>query len=277
MIITKLQGGLGNQLFQYAVGRHLALKNNAQLKFDLSFYGVPENASFRPFELGSFQLASTVTPKNNRWNYQLKRLAGKLGLIKLITERNTSYNQSVLAAKGNVYLEGYWQSERYFAAISDTIRHDLTFPEPVPEDRLEIIDQIKKNLSVAVHIRRGDYVKLSNYVDLGESDYYKKAVDLISSKLDNIVYFIFSDDIDWVKQNIHLQGNCVYVEKSENALVDLQLISLCQHQIIANSSFSWWGAWLNKNPTKTIIAPNRWFSDPQINTSDIIPSGWIKI
>jgi len=182
----------------------------------------------------------------------------------------------------NIYLEGYWQSEKYFKHIESIIRNDFTYINETDSDNLKILNRIKGSESIAIHFRRGDYInnrKTNEVHGICSMEYYNSAVDYIAQKVSSPYFFIYSDDIEWVKRNLSIKYNKMFVDINtpEKASNDLRLISNCKHQIIANSSFSWWGAWLNQNPEKIVIAPKKWFMDEKRNTSDLIPEKWIRL
>ena len=177
------------------------------------------------------------------------------------------------------YYIGYWQSEKFFKDISDEIRKDFSFPKFTSEKNLEILKLIKSYNSVSIHIRRGDYLQNRGFNGLAPLEYYQKAIEYIKNKIENPHFFIFSNDIEWCRKNLSIE-NSYYIDwnRGEESYRDMQLMSLCKHNIIPNSTFSWWGAWLNKNPNKIVIAPEKWFNDcVNIDYSNIVPETWIKI
>jgi Glycosyl transferase family 11 len=178
-------------------------------------------------------------------------------------------------------LDGYWQSEKYFIDCSKLIRKDFTFKNELDSYNLKLKSKIDKTNSVSIHIRRGDYVNNLNTNathGLCSIDYYIKAVNYITERIESPYFFVFSDDIEWAKKNIMLNFPCQFISHNigSKSYLDMQLMSLCKHNVIANSSFSWWGAWLNSNDNKIVIAPRKWFA---VNTDicDLIPSNWISL
>lgn len=287
MITVDLFGGLGNQMFQYALGRHLALKNSAHLV--LRFVGA-EASTKREYALQCFKLAegvvNEVSPKFTPFS-KLRRVLGRFSssdwLELLVREEGFAFDPRILELEGrNIHLSGYWQSEKYFKDIRTTILEDFTFTHPLSRCNEIILEGIKNSNSVSVHARRGDYVvdpKTHEYHGVCSPDYYRKAVEIIAKKVKNPVFYFFSDDIGWVKKNLKNKYKNVYVDwnNGDQSYIDMQLMSRCKHNILANSSFSWWGAWLNQNPDKIVVAPKRWFQDPSVDTRDLIPKGWLKI
>lgn len=300
MIIVRLTGGLGNQMFQYALGRHLAEKNSTLLKLDLSGF---ETYKLRRYALHCFKIWEHVatieeivafkrmgTQRVNRW---VSKIGNKLGVLPpatsdfyqdnvVIKEKQLSFDSSTLEAKGNIYLDGYWQSEKYFSAIRDILLREFDFKYGQDARSKELAEQIRKTQSVSLHIRRGDYVHnpLTNQVHgVCSLDYYQEAVNRVIQKMPDSHFYIFSDDHAWVGENFKLDYPATMVDynNASRNYEDLRLMSLCSHQIIANSSFSWWAAWLNQNKEKLVFAPQHWFNDFSLDTQDLIPDGWIKI
>lgn len=290
MIITKLSGGLGNQMFQYAVGQAIAKKNKAILKMDLSGYDNQTGMTPRQYELFLFNIQENFsTPDDNKKikgrepNNLFKKFLNKLHIKyykpNYIKEKHFNFNPEILKLKDDIFLDGYWQTEKYFKDIEDIIRSEFTLKTEYSNLNPELIAKISSCNSVSMHIRRDDYITNQNtneFHGIYSLDYYKKAIDLIAEKFPNPIIFIFSDDLKWCEENIKIKYPIVFVKGNKN-YEDLIIMSKCQHNIIANSTFSWWGAWLNNNPNKIIIAPQKWFNNPNINYSDIIPSTWIKI
>ncbi len=181
-----------------------------------------------------------------------------------------------------MYLQGYWQSEKYFKDIEKIIRDDFTFSEEPDYQNKQMADTIKCCEAVSLHVRRGDYVSnpvTTEYHGICSEDYYRRAVREVERYCKNPQFFVFSDDPSWAKENLETGYPTTIIDfnGSEKDYEDLRLMSLCQHHIIANSSFSWWGAWLSWNPQKIVIAPKKWFNRPEINTQDLIPESWIRI
>ncbi len=293
MIIARIHNGLGNQMFQYALGRYLAHKHQTELVLDIQERNDPAN--HRTFELGIFEVQgrlatgadmprSLCIPKGSirRQAYKLCRLVHKSDAVSIVIEPHFHFDRSILDTPDNAYLDGYWQSEKYFKEIESIIRREFTLKSTLAGKNLEIARQIEDTLSVAVHVRRGDYVaNASLYEKHGvcSLEYYHRAFDYILSKYTNPAFYIFSDDIDWAKNHIQIDSPIFFLNHNSGAgsHEDMRLMRLCKHNIIANSTFSWWAAWLNSNTDKTVIAPQSWFNDPYLDTVDLIPNGWIKL
>jgi hypothetical protein len=259
MIITKIQGGLGNQMFQYAYGKHLSTKYNTDLKLDIRFYDYPATPK-REFILNKFSNTFTNTDMNFSLTGQVYKIDDDFNYKELTNPLNDNY-----------YLDGYWQSEKYFKESEFIISEDFK-PNEETLSKLLRTPFIDSN-TISLHVRRGDYLNSNGYHPVQSIEYYKNAVGQIG-EYDYI--FIFSDDIKWCKENLNFK-NIIFIEGFTD-IEDLYLMSLCKHNIIANSTFSWWGAWLNSNPNKIVIAPKKWFGDrANLNESDIIPSNWIRL
>lgn len=281
MIVVKIMGGIGNQLFQYALGRNLAVKNNTDLKLDLSSF---KNNPTRIFALNAFNIRATeATPKqipyykrDIRKSKLRSRFSEYFNLCSPVyDESHFHFDENVLNCKSPKYLFGYWQSERYFKEISSVIKADLTLKKPTNKKVSAVANLIKKKNSISLHIRRGDYLNNQTHPILS-LDYYSKGLALLEPKLKNPAIFIFSDDINWCKANLNLNQEHYFVDGNKD-WEDLYLISLCENHIIANSSFSWWGAWLSDFKDKIVIAPNNWFTPNDYLTQDLVPKNWIKI
>lgn len=286
MIIVRLKGGLGNQLFQYSVAKQLSVKHNIPLKLDLSFLELEADASDytkRHFELDKFKINAEIsTPE------EVERLMqkGRRNLFKKtqIRERRFGLFKVNLKIRNDCYLNGYWQSEKYFKDIKELIREEFIFKEML--DGKYFIDlqyQITLSNSVSVHFRRGDYVsskKVNQLFEVCSIDYYQRAVKLISERIAMPKLFVFSDDISWVKSHFHTQFPMFFVDTSDPLLhSDFRLMSMCKHHIIANSTYSWWAAWLNPNKEKIVVAPRKWYKNKrkQRQAADLVPKEWIKI
>jgi len=281
LVIVKLRGGLGNQMFQYAIGRNLALKNNTMLKFDVSEL---ERDKLRHYELEIFNISGSIASK---FMMMFIRIFNNRILSKIldqyyfyIKQQDRYFNEKILAEEGNIYLDGYWQSENYFKEIRNIIIRDFTIKFTPDKKNKSMLEKIKYSNSVCIHIRRGDYIsnkKTSEVHGDCSLKYYHNAVKIISKKVKNPIFFIFSDDSQWVKDNLKFEYPTIYVNinSPKKGYEDLRLMSNCKHFIIANSSFSWWGAWLSNNSNKIVCAPKRWFRSA--DEGDIVPKSWIRV
>ena len=293
MIVVKLMGGLGNQVFQYATGRTLALKHQAELKLDLSFLNSdPKNIyTKRELELHVFNVSADIASSKELEPFYKRTLFQRI-VTKIFSifpskyfignPKGFEYDVAFESYPNNSYLNGYWQSEKYFNSIREILLKDLVIKKEMSEQCKLTKDLILNSNSVSLHIRRGDYLSDKNANEFHGTlplDYYYKAMAHLNVLYKDLKVFIFSDDMDWVKANLKLTNECVYVDfnTGENSVFDMYLMSQCKHNIIANSSFSWWGAWLNQNSQKTVIAPEKWFADKNLNTKDLIPNSWLKM
>jgi len=296
MIAVKLMGGLGNQMFQYALGRKLALKHGTSLMLDTSALGVEiPNTTFREYELKHFSIdASTGTSQDifmelfqevGGVKFNLAKTKRKLGFSlkapNLIKERGFAFQPQALSARNNSYLQGYWQSEKYFKDIRPQLLNDFSPREPVGKINQDLIDEFRNLDVVSVHVRRGDYVtapKIAEAHGHCTLEYYRRAFQAIEDSIETPCYCFFSDDIEWVKQNIKVKGQGFYVDHNHDmGYKDLFLMAHCKHHIIANSSFSWCGAWLGRNPDKIVVRPERWFNVSHLDTSDLCPAEWLLV
>jgi hypothetical protein len=290
MIISRLCGGLGNQLFQYAAGRRLADARGVDLILDLSWFDRHEFFDTqRDYELDHYSINARKANSNEKFWFQFHR--GKiLSHIPFIPkrwlyykERAFNFDSRLIDLPDNSYIEGYWQSYKYLVGIESKLRDEL-IPRKIfsYQDRLiETKIFSSEGGSVSLHVRRGDYVtnlKAAKNHGLCSQIYYEKAVENILSHVKKPHFFIFSDDIEWVHKNMTLPGKVTYVghNGTKNAFQDLRLMSICDHHIVANSSFSWWGAWLSGKDEGCVIAPINWFADGR-STDDLTPSHWVRL
>jgi hypothetical protein len=293
MVIVRLVGGLGNQLFQYAAARRLAIWHNTTFKLDISAF---ESYTRRVYSLYPFNIQEDfATPEEvvrlrepsqgrlRRAVFRLKRMLRPYNQRTSLREwRLNPYNPNFLRTSAQVYLDGYWQTEKYFVDIADIVRREFTIKYAQDLQNRAVAEEIAATQAVSVHVRRGDYVSdppTSQVHGVCGLDYYARCVSLIAQKVPSPHFFVFSDDPDWVVQNLHLDYPTTLVSQVDpsKSYEDLRLMSLCRHHIIANSSFSWWGAWLNAKPGKLVFAPQRWFQDTSVDTRDLLPEGWIKV
>lgn len=293
-VIIKIFGGLGNQMFQYAFGRSLSHALNLPLKADITFQNNKQKSSnYRRYELSYFKLSLAIAKPNeiplNKEPLIYKLLGFKIPKqpvtrIKenLLYRYDTELLSSLMKSTNSLYLDGYWQSYKYFDNIRQDLLNDFTPKGNLSKSQSELISLIKKSNSVAIHIRRGDYVsnpKANAHHGLCSVDYFKSAVDYITGKVSDAQFFIFSDDIDWCKGNLQIEGDVTYIIPDEvTPTVDLHMMSQCRHFIISNSSFSWWAAWLSVHADKIVIAPRDWLRNNVENCmDDLIPQTWIRM
>jgi hypothetical protein len=290
MIVVRLMGGLGNQMFQYAVGCNLATIRGTELGLDLGWFddqGARAPAT-RAYELDAFDLQVQLVRLSQRRVDALEGFAPRLlaplrwipPRLTVVREKSTSFDASIFAAPGSSLLIGYWQSERYFDIVAEAVRDQLSFHRSAEPADPELLRAIEDTPSLGIHVRRGDYVtsETTNLMHgtLGPA-YYDQAASYVSAHRDIQRIFVFSDDPDWAEAHLEFQLPTTYVRTKGRAADDLHLLQLCTHQVIANSSFSWWAAWLNDNPEKLVVAPKQWFRDPAIDTTDLTPRTWHRL
>ncbi len=278
-------------MFQYAAARALSLKLSCKLKIDLRDF--LDYKLHQGFELGKlFNIEANIASSEEvssviGWQHanSMRRLFRKSKLRyfrhkNYVVEPSLSYWSYFGQLKENSYLDGYWQSEKYFIEFTDIIRNEFSYKLPLSDENNEIAKHISQVNAVSLHVRRGDYITNAKnaYIGVCSLDYYQLAIEYIKRKIENPTFFVFSDDIDWVKDNLVVGAKSVFINHNKGAesYNDMRLMSLCKHHIIANSSFSWWGAWLNKNPEKIVIAPKQWFAS-DIKNNDLVPINWISL
>ncbi|MDQ8205630.1 alpha-1,2-fucosyltransferase [Pelagicoccus sp. SDUM812003] len=266
MIIVRVSGGIGNQLFQYAIGRAASHHHQVPLKLDTT--------SYETYTLhNGFRLKQFLTQSEIAKEQEIRRLKGADNLIYRalrragIIKRNTYYSEKertifdpVALSKNPVYLDGYWQNEKYFSNIRQILLQETQPSEPLSTQAQDLFLMTQRSNTVSIHVRRGDYL---NHPEIGvlSLDYYKNATDYIKSKVQSPKFYIFSNDLEWCEQNLNFIKNPIYVNNTVTEIDDITLMSQCQHNIIANSSFSWWAAWLNQRTHKIVISPKKWMAE----------------
>lgn len=280
MIIARLSDGLGNQMFQYAFGRALALRRGVPLRLEISAY---QRDPKRVYGLNQFlideafvsndELQQVVTrpldPHQPWWDQPVVR------------SPHFHYSEDTPRVPSAGFFIGYWQSERYFADIAPLIRLEFTPKQPLAGLNLEVARQIVTRNAVSLHVRRGDYVAdptVNALHGVCGLDYYRQAIAHIAERVEKPEFFIFTDDPDWVRSHLRPSFPAYLITHNAAAPVeDLRLMSLCRHHVIANSSFSWWGAWLGEKPGQVVCAPQTWFTGYPHDTRDLIPARWTRL
>jgi hypothetical protein len=292
MIIVRLLGGLGNQMFQYATGRALAARRGAPLKLDLSAFRVYPLRSYR---LDNFRIAATLAeasdvagvrgtdrgPLRRRIQAAVERRRPYYRR-RMVQEPHYHFDPNLRRVGRNAYLVGFWQSEKYFGDIRDALLAELSVAEPPDPANRRVLERIDATDSISLHVRRGDYVSDPNNQRIYAAcspRYYRDALDTILPRLGEPHVFVFSDDITWAKEHLRFPCPTTFVDHNgaERDYEDMRLMSRCRHHVIANSSFSWWGAWLARDPAKQVVAPLLWFNDPAVDTRDVIPASWLRL
>lgn len=283
MIIVELNGGLGNQMFQYAL--YLQLKKNGRnVKIDKSSRYEPD--AYRHFGLEAFDIEknyaalneiSQYTDESSEFSHRLRRkLLGKKE--KIFNEADEKFLGEIFEQREGI-VTGFWQSEQYFKGVKEQIWMLYNKERVLDSTNYEILKDIKNTNSVSVHIRRGDYTWNDIFAVFGgicTAEYYEKAISYFRSKYKDSKFYIFTNEPEWARQN-YGEDDCLTVgcNGEEKGYLDLYLMSFCKHHIIANSSFSWWGAWLGRNKDKEVVAPNKW--NNKKNDTKIFCEGWIRI
>jgi len=283
MIAVRLIGGLGNQMFQYAAGRALADRLGTELLLDTRDF---EHYSLYNYGLHKFAIDIPVASPLQlarwpSWFRRGSRLLRRMGIYtRWYAEIQFKYDAAWESIQDGTMIDGYFQSERYFTGIAATLRREFVPVASLSTQNAHLAELARNCKSVAIHVRRGDYVTNLNTLKVHgvcSPAYFEASIAYMRERLENPRFFVFSNDMAWARENLELGDNAIFVTGNEqNPEIDIYLMSQCRHQIIANSSFSWWGAWLNSLEEKMVIAPKRWFAKP-IDTCDLIPGEWIKI
>ena len=297
MFIIEIIGGLGNQMFGYAFS--MAMENHygkdsvtlytGRFKEATDNYGYELNRVFGIDDPIIDDKKKVEHLIDNSWTLMARARRKFLGTKSTYLNEDLSnwFDPRVFNLDPNkrMYIQGLWQDESYFKDIRPLILEKFRFKAELNDVNKQILSKIIDANSVSLHVRRGDYVSNPQYVnflgDVCSYDYYYKALNQLDKEESELSVFVFSDDIEWAKANLDfLEGRDVTLidhNKGLDSYVDMQLMSNCKHNIIANSTFSWWGAWLNQNPQKKVMAPKRWFKDPAYSRNHIVPDDWIKI
>ena len=290
MIIIKVMGGLGNQMFQYSLAKALECRGK-EVKLDISYYdNIPQGDTIRKFELDRFfcNIGKATYKEIAQYTNPIRKLIDAFGEhTKLyeptcLVESVYSFNPKIFNID-NGYLIGYWQTEKYFKDVRDVLLHEFRFDKMNMTIRnIKLQEEIlNSENTVSIHVRAGDYLNQynrENFGDICTNDYYNNACKYCVDKLGQVKFYLFTNDADWVRNNIKLdEYNYTIVDwnSEEDGWIDMYFMSICQNNIIANSSFSWWGAWLNTNPEKIVISPRKW--ENNVVVQDIIPEEWIRI
>jgi hypothetical protein len=295
MIIVKLEGGHSNQLFHYAAGRRLADHLGVDLLLDKSWFtNVIQGDTVRIYELQDYKFKQKFIDRdqfalveNKPEDFRAKIYKFTKGRskprVKHYRERGHSFDKMVLKLPDNTFLDGFWQNEKYFKDIRSTLLEEVDLKTKPSSKNAKWLNQIRSSNSISLHIRRGDYVEnksTNKFHGVMSPEYYQKGLTLLAKKTGqkDFKLFIFSNDIEWCKQNLKFNYPVTFIDGNNSGAEDMRLMKHCKHNIMANSSFSWWGAWLNQNPDKIVIAPKAWFQDKEANKeTDIVPPGWVRL
>ncbi len=298
MILVRLMGGLGNQMFQYACGLRLAEKHHTELKIDLTLLldrsTKNPHAVWREFDLAEvFHVSAPLANEKEIAYFNpnpqtfFERVANKVRQIysppRVFIQSQSGFDSTVPALPDNYCLVGQFQSEKFFFPAKDKVREEFSFKHALLEKETDLAEEIQKSNSVCINVRRGDYVtnpiysKSLGFVGL---PYYKKSISLISNKDQELKLFVFSDEVEWCKKHFDFPLATTFVSHDyagPKFRSYFQLMSLCKHFVIPNSTFAWWAAWLGQREGSTVIAPARWSADGSQQSSDRIPPHWIQI
>lgn len=290
-VIARIEGGLGNQLFQYAAARSLADRLGCDLVLDLR--GLTENGSW-PFQLSLYRIRASIADPGQiaelpnwrasrlgRFRARLAQSMPALFSFPVFWPRSFAFDPRFERISRPVYLVGYWQSERYFAWNRARLLQDIQLVDAV-SPATPLLEQIRSTPSVALHIRRGDYVSnaaAAQFHGLCDLSYYQRAVEALKAECPDIQVFVFSDEPNWARANLQLgvPTHIVDANPPDKGYIDMELMRHCRHHVIANSSFSWWGAWRCEYPGQRVYAPSRWFADSGVDTSDVVPAAWTRL
>jgi hypothetical protein len=288
MIIVKIYGGMANQLFQYAAGYALSMHHATALKIDTSYFQEKNKDTKRSFALDKFNINYELASQEEiddvfkfrsidyAWNKFLptskKRFYG---------EKKPGFNEHFFDLSDTVYLRGYFQSEKYFIDCQKSLLEQYQVKTNGLEPVLPLAEILKNSNSVALHIRLGDYLNptLSSIMAPFDIAYYQRAVDYFQQHIIHPTFYVFSDQIQLAKDLLKIDAEFVFVDEkmSANSDTDFYLMQSCQHQIIANSTFSWWAAYLNKHTHKIVVAPQKWYKDHFGDATDLYPNNWVVL
>ena len=282
-------------MFQYAAARRLAHMHNTELRLDITGYAnTDQKDTPRSYELNCFKINAGIATAEDlsrvksadhvrKFHEKVARRLGTTSAIYQYGEPGPRFDERAMRMRDNTYLTGWWQNEKYFVDIKNILQKEF-LPKTKPTgNNIKWLEQAKSTNSISVHVRRSDYLtnKHANvFHGLASIDYYNAAALCLKTLVNNPHFFIFSDDIDWCRRTLKLGKNVTFVKGNDGskAYEDLRIMGNCQHNIIANSSFSWWGAWLNQNKDKVVIAPRVWFQDKKANReTEIVPNNWMKM
>lgn len=287
MIVVRCFGGLGNQMFQYAFYEYLKVNNPENIYFDISDFRVHNHhQGFELRDIFNVDFLETNKRALNRISFEknnlLNRALGKLFHLQI--NRNTEFSETLQGvvvpfAKFNqdIFFNGFWQDKSYIKPIEESIRKKFLFINPLKDKNLDLINWMADKHTVGIHVRCGDYLKNPNLGNVCDRSYFEEAIKRILNYDSKVIPLIFTDSQQWVKDNLILPPKSILVDWNDgkSSYIDMQLMTMCTHNIISNSTFSWWGAWLNSNPGKIVIMPKVW--NRSLNYNSLIWDGWKKI
>lgn len=278
-VVVRLRGGIGNQMFEYAVGRCVAEKHGRELFLDdLALREDPPGATKRLYSLDAFQIQAHLTSQ--------KRIAigEEVPVLAQVVECRRGFHEVILAPSPYpcIYLQGFWQDERYFLEIQDLLRQEFRFRPGLWQESPWQSRITAEQSPVCVHVRRQDYLaKPGQRLGFIGKEYYDQAARLMAGKVGNAHFFVFSDDLPWCEENLTFSQPYSFVRHpgppADHTVTDLRLMAMCRHFVIANSSFSWWAAWLGTDAEKVVIAPQRWYQISERDSKYITPPNWLRL
>lgn len=276
VVMVRLLGGLANQIFQYAMGRAVAIRNGALLRFDTQDLDAD---TLRSFALQPFNIRGE---KASLMELDFFRQSGDQDRFAFIGERVFEYDPEMALARAPAYLQGYWQTDKYFSEIDAVLRRDLTLKGGLSREGAALAEEMGGRLSVSIHVRRGDYVAnahTNSFHGVVSRAYLNAAMETMIDRRPGAAFYVFTDDPDWARKNLSAAAEIIFVSDrvSVSDAEELVLMGRCRHHILSNSSYSWWGAWLNPNRQKTVIAPTPWFRSANNDTKDLYGADWIRL
>lgn len=294
-VIVRVLGGLGNQMFQYGLGRAIAHRTGASLLLDTSVIEHAPQGTPRSYDLDIFKLEPTFATRADVSRYHshgaglagkiAHRLRGASAASEILHQYKFGFQPAILDLRPPLYITGYWQSYRYLTGIEEGLRRDFEFRDALPASAVDHAQAISRAGAVCLHVRRGDYLdpKYADFIGPSDIEYYHRAVARVRQIVDQPEFFIFSDDLGWCRANFDwLEGSARFVEYATPPSCkvhgsDLQLMTRAEYFIVANSTFSWWAAWLAGKRAKLVIAPKEWFKLPELTIDDLIPDHWERL
>ena len=297
MVIVRLHGGLANQMFPYAAGRRLSQVIGTQLKLDIAGFSVYHERSdidFRQYGLSVFNIEESFATPDEIAKLTMVQQGKLTGFVhrlfhnkpkrpkSYVREKHIHFDPDILSLHDDVYLDGNWNSWHYFADIESIIRSDFTFRNPATGENRIFLEKIMSCESASLHVRRGDYandVKTNSIHGTCSLEYYQSAMQFIAARVKDPHFFVFSDDLNWVKDNLRIPFSCTFVDCNGplSGHEDMRLMSHCNHNVIANSGFSWWASWLNQHHGKIVVAPRKWFNSSKYEMYTPVPDEYVKL
>ncbi|MEM1327109.1 MAG: alpha-1,2-fucosyltransferase [Bacteroidota bacterium] len=291
MIVVRLKGGMGNQLFQYAFGKRIAAQLGTEVQFDLSALldRSKKDMVFRNYDLDIFNVNPTFLQDADYLNFIYKLKSSSVGRWqRRRAEKGKTYIKEtqfhvmpelLTSPPDDALYDGWWQSERYFEQVGEVLRNDLQFVDALLLESQQLNDQIQTTNAICLNVRRTDFLKTPD-LNTTNLDYFLKGARYIAERVESPHFFVFSDDMDWCETNIRLEQPTTYVSHTHKGRKFgnyLRLMSQCDHFIIPNSSFAWWAVWLSGGKDKMVVAPKHWFANSVYDTSDLVKASWVRL